>query len=99
MDYDDPTLAHPMPSGGSYTISAHSQVDVENFAGVLRNADEQGVRAGLQRDPSLAVAMLPSGWPVCFEHSVFPKPAIIDLMIASGADRDARSPEGETICI
>lgn len=75
----------------------HSEADVENFAEILRNADEQGVRECLQRDPGLAVAKLPSGWPVSLEQSMFPEPTIIDLMIASGADPDARSPEGETL--
>lgn len=75
----------------------YSEADVENFAEMLRNADVQGVRACLQRDPGLAVAKLPSGWPVFLEQSVFPEPSIIELMIASGADPDARSPEGETL--
>lgn len=75
----------------------HSEADAENFAEALRNADEQGIRACLQRNASLAVATLPDGWPMFLEQSVFPKPEIIDLMIASGADPDARSPQGETL--
>lgn len=74
-----------------------SEADVENFAETLRNADAHGVRACLQRNASLAVATLPDGWPVFLEQYMFPDPAIIDFMIASGADPDARSPEGETL--
>ncbi|MFC0279453.1 ankyrin repeat domain-containing protein [Falsigemmobacter intermedius] len=75
----------------------HSEAEIETFAERLRTADEQGVRDCLQRDPGLAVAKLPSGWPVFLEQSVFPQPSIIDLMIAAGADPDAGSPEGETL--
>lgn len=31
MDYDDPTLAHPMPSGGGYTISAEETAQRSNY--------------------------------------------------------------------
>lgn len=71
--------------------------DLEAFCTALEAGDSDAARALLLRDPRLAAARLPDGWPVFLLQSVFPKAEILALLVAHGADPNARSPEGETL--
>lgn len=71
--------------------------DFEHFCAALENADLQDVHLHLSRDPTLATAVLPDGWPVFLLQSVSPRPEIIDLLVEYGADPNARNPSGETL--
>jgi len=74
-----------------------NETDLDQFCAALENADISAVRALLLRDPGLAVAVLPDGWPVFLLQSVYPKAEIIDLMIEHGADPNVRNARGEAL--
>lgn len=71
--------------------------DVEAFCEAVETADVATMRALLSRDRDLAVMVLPDGWPVFLLQSVCPQEAIIDLLIAHGADPDVRNGAGESL--
>lgn len=71
--------------------------DFEQFCEALENAEFQELHLQLLRDPGLAVAVLPDGWPVFLLQSVNPRPEIIALLIEYGADPNARNTSGETL--
>lgn len=73
------------------------QADIETFEQALETADSGLVRDLLARNPALAGATLPSGWPMFLLQSTFPTPEIIDLMIEHGADPNVRNAKGETL--
>lgn len=72
-------------------------IDFEQFCTALENAESQDLHLHLLRDPSLAVAVLPDGWPVFLLQSVNPRPEIIDLLIEYGAAPNARNASGGTL--
>lgn len=67
------------------------------FCTAVETADIVTVQGFLSQNPSLASAILPDGWPVFLLQSVAPDAAMIDLLIAQGADPNVRNLNGETL--
>ena len=74
-----------------------NETNLDQFCAALESADVTAARLLLLRDPGLATAVLPDGWPVFLLQAGCPNGEIIDLMIGHGADPNARNPSGETL--